>query len=82
MLSDRAPESSRSLGPLASLVAAADISGIRVDDVRALVRAGAVRYERIKGALYVDLDDVLRSGDGHAPRSAPARRIAGRLTGP
>jgi hypothetical protein len=47
-------------GPLASLRAAADLTGIDPRELDALVRIGAVRSERIKGRLFVSLDDAAR----------------------
>jgi hypothetical protein len=40
------------------LKVAAELAGVPLPEVHALVRDGKVRSERIKHALFVDLDDV------------------------
>ncbi len=61
MTATRIPGPSHPPGPLASPVAASDIAGISLDAVHALIRDGSVRSERIKGSLFVDLDDIARA---------------------
>jgi hypothetical protein len=50
-------------GPLVSPKVAADLAGIDPGELDALVRTGAVRSERIKGRLFVNLDDAARVAD-------------------
>jgi hypothetical protein len=56
---------------LVSARVAADLAGVPLPRVLSLVRAGSVRSERIKGALFVSLSDV-----DHA-----ARDVAGKGAG-
>lgn len=46
------------VGPLASPRCVADLAGLSVSRVLELVRAGTVKAERIRGAVFVSLDDV------------------------
>jgi hypothetical protein len=50
-------------GPLVSPKVAADLAGIDPGELDALVRTGAVRSERIKSRLFVNLDDAERLAD-------------------
>jgi hypothetical protein len=49
---------SRAAGPLVSPRVAAELSGVALPVIYNLIREGKARSERIKGILFIDLDDV------------------------
>jgi hypothetical protein len=57
-------------GPLASARAAADLCGIDPAELDTVVRTGAVRSERIKGRLFINLDDAERAARDGAGKGA------------
>jgi hypothetical protein len=52
------------VGPIVSLRVASELTGTPPARLADLVRSGAVRSERIKGRVYVSLDDAERVARG------------------
>lgn len=55
-------------GPLASLHAAADLTGIPRERLESLIASGKLRSERIKGETFIDIDEAERVAGGEPCR--------------
>ena len=54
-------------GPLATLRAASDLTGIPRERLESLIASGKIRTERINGKTFVDIDEAERVEMGGEP---------------
>lgn len=59
-------------GPRVSLRVAADLIGLPRTELDALVGRGIIRTERIRGKLFIDLDDAERTANELKGGGAPS----------